>query len=786
MGQKRTTFFALDLGTGRVAFQYEFSAGTVQQEVSKEVLRAFSGDSRDFILLARTEYGLAAFAPHWSDLKTPAVNITFSHFSGLASPFSPSTRSSVDGGTEKEQDGEQLFYSSLNRIIVARDQHTKEVMWVRKLPSVATLLAKLVEPAERSLGHDQVGPIFVPIPIEASLMNEVQESSISDENPLEQVPVNVGREGGTLFVLPSDRFPLFGRAYSAGASGEEAVVSISDGMMPISNTNAGDPYKATIQECQHGSPGFPECLLGARVAQIVHLRPLLGGNNMKLVRRTTTAADGHLIVLVTLIACLAGGIVLLIAKNRMLAKRVPSVERVDPAGDAPPGFERVSLTTADRIYTTQDGSLDDSSPRSFLVSETIIGYGSHGTVVFKGTFDGREVAVKRLLMDYYRIVGDEVSLLQQSDRHPNVIRYFCHEKAGKFAFIVLELCKCSLADLVEDRKGNANDSRGIYGEEFCAALKAPVDLLRQIVLGLYHLHGMNLVHRDIKPQNILMTMQARPVISDFGLGKQLTENQSSFNPTFQGGTLGWRAPECIMAEEQQKLSSLRVDRKESSPVPPPLLKVSKSIDIFALGCVFYYILSKGEHPFGSKLEREANVVRQRSDISKVTHLPEAWDLIHRMIARAPGARPNCQQVLSHPYFWPAQKQVAFLQDVSDRFEIEDRREFSEILRAFESRKYVIFEGNTAWHRAIDQGIWLDLCTYRKYNGQSARDLLRALRNKRNHFHELSPELRKIIGDTPETFMRYFLKRFPRLLIETYRVVESSGLCGENPFRDSYF
>ena len=50
------------------------------------------------------------------------------------------------------------------------------------------------------------------------------------------------------------------------------------------------------------------------------------------------------------------------------------------------------------------------------------GFGSHGTVVYKGVFQGRAVAVKRLLRDFVSIASQEVALLQASDDHQNVIR----------------------------------------------------------------------------------------------------------------------------------------------------------------------------------------------------------------------------------------------------------------------------------------------------------------------------------------------------------------------------
>jgi serine/threonine-protein kinase/endoribonuclease IRE1 len=44
---------------------------------------------------------------------------------------------------------------------------------------------------------------------------------------------------------------------------------------------------------------------------------------------------------------------------------------------------------------------------------------------FRGTFDGRPVAVKRVVIDQLKLIGREIELLQKSDMHRNVVRYFC-------------------------------------------------------------------------------------------------------------------------------------------------------------------------------------------------------------------------------------------------------------------------------------------------------------------------------------------------------------------------
>ncbi|KAK7683852.1 hypothetical protein QCA50_013230 [Cerrena zonata] len=182
---------------------------------------------------------------------------------------------------------------------------------------------------------------------------------------------------------------------------------------------------------------------------------------------------------------------------------------------------------------------------SLIVSDNILGFGSHGTVVFKGSLQGRAVAVKRLLQDFVTLAAREVTILQESDDHPNVIRYYYQEHHANFLYIALELCPASLADVIE---------RPDLHREISIAFD-PKKALRQITSGLRHLHALKIVHRDIKPQNILISHAKKGVgesaghrmlISDFGLCKKLEVDQTSFLPTAHGamaaGTVGWRAP----------------------------------------------------------------------------------------------------------------------------------------------------------------------------------------------------------------------------------------------------
>jgi serine/threonine-protein kinase/endoribonuclease IRE1 len=82
-----------------------------------------------------------------------------------------------------------------------------------------------------------------------------------------------------------------------------------------------------------------------------------------------------------------------------------------------------------------------------------------------------------------------------------------------------------------------------------------------------------------------------------GLSKQLNEDEISYHTEIKG-SLGWQPPEVIVSEQ------------EFSAAPKKTQKTQK-VDIFSLGCVFYYIMSKGEHPYGKRYEREKNILNQK-------------------------------------------------------------------------------------------------------------------------------------------------------------------------------
>lgn len=443
---------------------------------------------------------------------------------------------------------------------------------------------------------------------------------------------------------------------------------------------------------------------------------------------------------------------------------------------------------------------------NLVISDNILGYGSHGTVVYEGSFENRPVAVKRMLLDFYDIANHEVRLLQESDDHPNVVRYFCSQSSEteKFLYIALELCVCSLEDIIEKLRS--------YPKTLWIDMSTYSDVLLQLASGLNYLHSLKIVHRDLKPQNILVgettkrnaklksaLTSIRLLISDFGLCKKLDADQSSFRATAQhaaSGTSGWRAPELLLHHELSEISpdtissigsTSRHSIRDGSQTTGQGKRLTKAIDIFSLGCVYYYILSGGGHPFGDRYMREGNIIRGEYDLRPLSeYCPydyvEATDLIKSMISFNPRDRPDTVTILKHPYFWNHSKKLDFLLKVSDRFEIERRDPPSNLLLKLEQIGENVHDND--WLSKFDIVFTGNLGKYRKYNTDKVMDLLRALRNKYHHYNDMPPELQLQMSPLPNGFYQYFNSKFPRLLMEIYFIVRDN-LQDEHVFQEYY-
>lgn len=149
-------------------------------------------------------------------------------------------------------------------------------------------------------------------------------------------------------------------------------------------------------------------------------------------------------------------------------------------------------------------------------------------------------------------------------------------------------------------------------------------LFKQIIEGIRYMHSQNIVHRDIKLENVLIDLNNNIKICDFGVGKIIKPNTILRD---QCGTPVYMAPEIIMNKGY-----------EGFPV-----------DIWSSGVALYIMLS-GNVPFnrGQKTDLDYAIINQQpSPIEGIS--PEADDLVQRLLNKNPNERPTAEEVLNHPW-----------------------------------------------------------------------------------------------------------------------------------------
>ncbi len=428
------------------------------------------------------------------------------------------------------------------------------------------------------------------------------------------------------------------------------------------------------------------------------------------------------------------------------------------------------------------------------VGPGILGFGSGGTIVYEGKLDGRMVAVKRLLHQFYSLAKKEIEALIQTDENINVVRCFAMEEDSEFVYLALEKCVGTLATVldpfhadsgsqsVSGKQRSAEEAMndlGIHAELkqtseadfpfkltdlYNAKIRCPTELcmsaMQSIAAGVAALHTRGIVHRDLKPHNVLVTKDGKVKLSDMGLSKMLKDEQSSFENTGTSGSSGWRAPEQILYGRQ-----------------------TKSVDIFSMGCLLFYCFTGGRHAFGARLERDINIARGKRDLSAVEHLPEVHDLLVHLLAPEPSDRPAAESILMHPVWWTPDIKLQFLCDVSDVVEHQNKTSDTKLLLILECFSSTAI-GKGGWDKLLSSELLANLGQFRKYNYSSVRDLLRVIRNKKNHYQELPEELQEHLGHLPRGYLEYFTSRYPNLLLEMYSFVTEH--CADMPIFSKYF
>jgi serine/threonine protein kinase len=142
------------------------------------------------------------------------------------------------------------------------------------------------------------------------------------------------------------------------------------------------------------------------------------------------------------------------------------------------------------------------------------------------------------------------------------------------------------------------------------------DSLIDMAQGVRYIHSKNLVHRDIKPGNVLIDVKDEVLlkISDFGCSKRSYDGEFSLSSQISGNP-NYLAPEILRLTDSDKRSSD--------------IKMTNASDVFALGCTFYKFLTKGHHPFGQGFSIAPNILARKSNLqSWLTLIQVNFDCLH--------------------------------------------------------------------------------------------------------------------------------------------------------------
>jgi tRNA A-37 threonylcarbamoyl transferase component Bud32 len=249
----------------------------------------------------------------------------------------------------------------------------------------------------------------------------------------------------------------------------------------------------------------------------------------------------------------------------------PLVTRLrTPAGEDRTIVPAELLDAAQSIVSGKSGEEPTNPPRRVGAFELLeeLGGGSFGTVYRAlDTELGREVAVKILRAGRLARAEDVERFLREARsaarlQHPGIVTlYEAKETSDGVCYLVEELVRGqTLADRFQS---GPLDPR------------AAADLVAQVAEALDAAHKLGVVHRDVKPSNIILDADGKPHVTDFGLAKWETEDVTM---TPEGEVLGTPA---YMSPEQA--------RGESHKVGAPS-------DVYSLGVILYEALT-GERPF---------------------------------------------------------------------------------------------------------------------------------------------------------------------------------------------
>ena len=325
--------------------------------------------------------------------------------------------------------------------------------------------------------------------------------------------------------------------------------------------------------------------------------------------------------------------------------------------------EESMISISNRLFINEIKEI----PKKKYITQKLLGVGTYGQVFLvqnkytKEYFAMKEIpkTSEDLLSD--NEIMDEIEILKNLD-HPDIVRITEFYNTENSYYLINEYCK--YGELYEQVKNEFSETQIAV-------------MFRQILSGIAYLHSNNIIHRDLKLENILISDIEKSIttnedlflvkIIDFGTAKIFDKNKI---PRAIVGSIYYIAPEVI------------------------LKKYGKECDMWSLGVILYMFIV-GHAPFDGRSNRD---IMEKIKGGKYLKNEKRWkkasnevkDLINKLLVLEPEKRLTAFEALRHPWFKVSNSNILFnniskeevLNCISNLLNYSIKSKFEELVLAY--------------------------------------------------------------------------------------------------------
>ena len=371
-----------------------------------------------------------------------------------------------------------------------------------------------------------------------------------------------------------------------------------------------------------------------------------------------------------------------------------------------------------------------SNPEDLFTLLYPIGHGAFGSV-YKAIHNSTNKVYAIKIIDYskdinlssynYLSVQQETSIMKLVNKSNYIVKYYgsYYSRKSNNLWLILEYCS----------SGSAIDLMLSMERTFSEVEIATI--MEMVLEGLILIHSKNLIHRDIKGANILLSEDGYAKLGDFGVGVQLMDEKYR---TSKKGSPYWMSP--------QVASNLNYDFKT---------------DIWSLGITCVELV-EGEPPFSNlnpnkvmeKISKKPPTVDEIINFNEHTY--EFKSFIEHCLEIDPNKRYTAQQLLNHEFITKFTKGRKYMKNLIkkhasdvEKYRIDSEKEYQKILKINERNKKNIKNENIFPEEDCVEDIDFKKVNYNGTAGEYLDLNFESLDNKMNKFIKKNKEEHKVNG-----------------------------------------